>query len=240
MPRKREGLLRGHPRCAERCDLYIVYGAWPEHQKDQAVVGGDIHQTVLGELLQHALARAVVGGLDGGRKRAAGVLRGLHRAAVHGDHLAELEQVASRPLTERSETVFRYDFADTKPGIGAGGRGLIAGPKAGWRHQGALFENFLGQNLGRILLQNLCFLGNNREHRTEWGLREGRRNEQNEPKNGQRGSHTPHSTAPGQVFVVKLSCLFAYGSGDLFGFRIGTPDFFGTQLAYPSWSCYSN
>ena len=90
---------------------------------------------MFGEVLEHALADAVVGGFDAKGKGVAGGFRALDFAAVDGDDLAELDQVVVGGLLEGADAVFGNDLAHHEAGLGELGAVL---PMRGRKREGAI------------------------------------------------------------------------------------------------------
>jgi hypothetical protein len=95
---------------------------------------------VAGEILEHALANAVVGGRDAEGKGVAGARRTLDFLTVYGDDLAKFGEGRHGGILKRADAVLGYDLPDYETGRGSDCGGL---PKARTKtcggHQGSLF-----------------------------------------------------------------------------------------------------
>ena len=119
--RRRPGQFGAHAGFAGELQLHVLQTALGECQEDDAVIGGHVDQAVAGEILEHAFADAIIGGLDAERERMTGVFGRLDGAAVHRDHLAELEQITRFRFAQRADAVFGNDLAHLQRGLGFGG-----------------------------------------------------------------------------------------------------------------------
>ena len=114
--------------------------SFTESEEEDAEIGGNIHESVFGELLEHALADAVVRGRDAEGEGVAGAFGALDFSAVHGDHLAQFGEILYYGLLEGANAVLGDDLADHQAG-GRHDRGGLAETraKARRRHQRPLF-----------------------------------------------------------------------------------------------------
>jgi len=89
-----------------------------------------------------------------------GVFRRLDAPAVHGDHLAEFDEIGRIRFLQRADAIFGNDLAHHQPRLRRNSGGLSDSKQgAGREYHGALFEGFLGQGFGSVLLEHVGLLG---------------------------------------------------------------------------------
>jgi hypothetical protein len=189
---------------------------------------------VFGEILEHAFADAIVGGLDAQRERVPGVFHRLDAAAVHGDHLAEFDEIGRIRFLQRANAIFGNDLAHQQPRLRRDCGGL-SDPKHGARreYQGTVFEGFLGQGLGSVLLKHLGLLGNAGQDLGQGGLwRRRLRRQKHRQQGGREQRHVSILMRKKRAGEQSVSAFFITACIDLSVSAENSWIFFAIGLAY--------
>ena len=145
--------LRSHHPVALQPEGVVVQLAPPEQQQHLAEIGDRPHQTVLLEVLEHALLERIVFRAQPHSEGAAGLFLARQGAAVHRNHLAELVQrVGSVP--ESGIAVLGDDRARAILWFGRLEGGVAEpGPETARRLERPLLEGLLRNHLGGSRLE---------------------------------------------------------------------------------------